>query len=149
MGDYEKWEKDCKKIKQQNAKLLEEFAEWLGKFGLVAKTINKHADNIGFYINHFLLYEDAIPAKDGSDMIGEYLGYWFIKKAMWANVSAVKQNISSFKKFYQFMMEKGEIKVSKLDELKQIIKNEKSEWIEIMRRYDDPDIEEMSEVWGI
>jgi hypothetical protein len=36
-----------------------------------------------------------------------FLGYWFIKKAMWAKQSAIKSNAASLKKFYTFMHEKG------------------------------------------
>jgi len=29
------------------------------------------------------------------------------------------------------------------------IKNDKDEWLDTLRRYDDPDIVDMGEVWGI
>lgn len=146
MDEYKKWEKDCKKIKIQNEKLIDDFSEWLKIKGVTEKTITKHCWNINFFINEFLLYEDAIPAKNGSSYIGMFLGYWFIRKAMWANVAAIKQNATSLKKFYQFMMEKNKIEIYEFVELKMIIKVKMPEWLERMERYDN---EDMDEVWDL
>ena len=68
---------------------------------------------------------------------------------MWANVPAIKNNAASLKKFYQFMLEKGKIDNTDFEELKQIIKEEMPQWLSTMERYDDPDIEDMGEVWGL
>ena len=149
MDEYEKWEIECKRIKTQNQKLLRKFENWLKKDGIKESTINKHYGNVDFYINEFLLYEDAIPAKEGSQRIGMFLGYWFIRKAMWANVSSIKNNAASLKKFYQFMLEKGNIDNNDFEELKQTIKEDMPQWLNTMEHYDDPDIEDMGEVWGL
>ena len=149
MDEYDKWEVDCKRIKEQNIILLDEFVNWLERTGIKERTIDKHYENVEFYINEFLLYEDATPAKEGSHRIGMFLGFWFIRKAMWANVSAIKQNATSLKKFYQFMLEKGEIDDEDFNELKQTIKEDMPKWLGKMERYDDPDIEDMGEVWGL
>jgi len=149
MDSFEQYEKDCKRIKKQNANILNDFERWLTEKNLSAKTIKKHCSNVDFYINDFLLYEEAIEATDGTDKIGNYLGYWFIRKAMWASQPAIKENASSLKKFYQFMFEKRKISKESLDWLTQRIKDEMPEWLGTMGRYDDPDIEDMEEVWGI
>ena len=143
MNEYEKWEKDCEIIRQQNNKILDDFAEWLEKSGLKDTTINRHCRNVDFYINEFLLYEDAIPAKEGASSIGMFLGYWFIRKAMWSNVAAIKQNAASLKKFYQFMLERNEIEVDELDGLKKTIKEDMPDWLKSMKRYDDIDLDDM------
>ena len=149
MSEYDNWEKDCKRIRQQNMKILDGFSEWLKQIRVKETTIDKHYQNIDFFINEFLLYEDAIPAKEGASRIGMFLGYWFIRKAMWANAAAIKQNATSIKKFYQFMMEKNEIDADEFEQLKNDIKEYMSEWIATMNRYDDPDIEDMGDVWGL
>jgi len=95
------------------------------------------------------LYEDAVEAKDGADEIGMFLGYWFVKKAMWANTTAIKENAASLKKFYQFMYEQGKISEEAFSTLNESIKEEMPEWLATMDRYDDPDIEDMEEVWGL
>ena len=105
--DYEKYENDCRQIKKENEKLISDFEKWLSDKNLSSRTIEKHTSNLDFYLNEFLLYEDAVEAKDGADEIGMFLGYWFIKKAMWANKTTIKENAASLNKFYQFMYEQG------------------------------------------
>ena len=148
MKSYEQYEKECKEIRAENKKLSCDFKKWLANKNLVEKTIDKHVSNVEFYVNEFLLYEDAIRAVDGTDEIGMFLGYWIIKKAMWANKFAIKENAASLKKFYQFMYEQGKISEDALIVLKERIKEDMPEWLATMDRYDDPDIEDMEEVWG-
>jgi site-specific recombinase XerD len=143
MDDYEKYEEDCKKIRKANECLLNEFEMWLKSSGLSEKTINNHLSNIDFYVNEYLLYEDASAAKDGVDAVGMFLGYWFIKKAMWASQSSIKGNATSLKKFYTFMREKGLIDKVDLIDLKQTIKEDMPEWLATLGRYDDPSIEDV------
>ncbi len=107
MDDYEKHEDDCKTIREANERLLTDFETWLKSSGLSKTTIDNHLSNIDFYINEYLLYEGTTEAKNGVDAVGMFLGYWFIKKAMWASQSSLKGNAASLKKFYTFMYEKG------------------------------------------
>lgn len=76
------------------------------------------------------------------------MGFWFIRKAMWASPAAIKENASSLKTFYKFMLENGKISKESFDALKQEIKEDMPEWIATMKRYDDPDIEDSEEIWG-
>ena len=107
------------------------------------KTIKNHVSNIDFYLNEFLLYEEATEAKDGAGDVGMFLGYWFIRKAMWASQSSIRSNATSLKKFYTFMYEKGLIKKEELTDLKQRIKEEMPEWLATLDRYDDPSVEDV------
>jgi len=147
--DYEKLVEECKRIRKDNETLISGFKTWLSAKGLSQKTIDKHTSNADFYINEFLLYEDAIEAKDGALEIGLFLGYWFIKKAMWSSKNAIKENAASLKKFYQYLYEDGKISEAVFSEMKEMIKEDMPEWLATMGRYDDPDIEDMEEVWGI
>lgn len=149
MKTYEQYEKECKEIRKENEALLSVFEIWLSSKNLTEETIDRHRSNVDFYINEFLLYEDSIKAADGISEIGLFLGYWFIKKAMWANKAAIKQNAASLKKFYQFLNEDGKISKEALQGMKDEIKEDMPEWLATMERYDDPDIEDMEEVWGI
>lgn len=135
--DYASWEEACRVIRKQNEKLLKKFEDWLREKKLSKSTIKKHLSNIDFYINEYLLYEDATPAEEGADEIGMFLGDWFVRKAMWSSQAAIKENISSLKKFYTFMNEFGLTSKDDLDEMKDIIKESKDEWLENMRRYDE------------
>ena len=146
--DYEKYEKECNRIRKENKKLISDFEIWLSTKNLSPKTIDKHTSNVDFYINEFLLYEDAIEAKSGAGEIDMFLGYWFIKKAMWANKSALKENAASLKKFYQYMYEDNKVSKEDIDALKETIQENMPEWLATMDRYDDPNIDDMEEVWG-
>jgi site-specific recombinase XerD len=148
MDSYEKYKQDCERIRKDNERILDEFKKWLSDKKLSPKTIANHYDNLDFYINEFLLYEEAIDASDGIYDIGHFLGFWFIKKAMWASKSNIKSNATSIKKFYEFMLEKGNVDEEAYIELKEEIKNNMQEWLNTMDRYDDPEIEDMEEVWG-
>jgi len=143
MDDYEKYEEKCKEIKKENERLLKDFEVWMKSSGLSEKTANNHISNIDFYVNEYLLYEDAIRAKEGVDAVGMFLGYWFIRKAMWATQSSIKGNATSLKKFYAFMHEKGLVAKEDLADLKQIIIEDMPEWLATLERYDDPSVEDV------
>jgi len=147
--DYEEYEKKCEGIREENAKLLDEFADWSAAKGLSESTVGRHCENIEFYLNHFLLYGDAERAEAGVHMAGMFLGYWFIRKAMWASKASIKSNAASLKKFYAFMVEKGNIEQEELDNLKLQIKDEMPEWLATLARFDDPDIDDPAEVWNL
>ncbi len=149
MDDYEKYEADCKKIRKTNSKLLRDFEAWLKTAKLKDNTIKNHVENVDFYINEFLLYEDAVEAKDGALEIGMFLGYWFIKKATWSSPAQIKSNAASLKKFYTYLFEKKMIDKQELIDLKAKIKEDMPEWIATVNRYDDPSITDMNEVWGL
>jgi site-specific recombinase XerD len=143
MDDYEKYEKDCQEIRKANLDLLNEFEAWLKSSGLSDTTAKNHLSNIDFYVNEYLLYDDATEAKDGAYAIGMFLGYWFIKKAMWASQSSIKSNAASLKKFYTFMHEKGLIDKEDLLDLKETIKEDMPKWLATLERYDNPLIEDV------
>ncbi|MBJ7899352.1 MAG: recombinase [Cyanobacteria bacterium RI_101] len=149
MDDYAKYEAVCKRIRSSNNQLLNDFKSWLQSSNLSEKTINNHISNIDFYINEYLLYEDPVKPEEGIDSIDMFLGYWFIKKAMWASKSSIKSNATSLTKFYTFLLYKGLIDQDDLTELKATIKEEMPEWLETLKRYDDPSNEDMEDVWGI
>jgi len=147
--EYEKYERACKKIRKENAKLLADFEQWLSEKSLAEKTVRRHVENVEFYIDTFLLNEDAIPAKEGIGHISMFLGYWFIRKAMWASPGAIRENAASLKKFYVFMHEQGHVDADDLQDLKETIKEEMPEWMGTVERYDDPDIIDPEEIWGL
>ena len=143
MDDYEKHESECKKIRKANEHLLEEFLGSLKSSRLSDNTINNHVSNIDFYINEYLLYENATEVKGGVDAVGMFLGYWFIKKAMWASQSSIKGNAASLKKFYTFLYENGLIEKDDLANLKETIREGMPEWLATLDRHDDPSVEDV------
>ena len=146
MDEYEIYQTECKKIKKENRKLLNSFRQYLGSKNLSKKTVDKHVSNIDFYINEFLLYEEPSKAKEGVNRLDYFLGYWFIRKAMWASVTSIKEIITSLKHFYTYMHLIDEIDLEELNEMKEEIKESKDEWLETLRKYDDPDTD-FEDIW--
>jgi len=147
MADYEKYKKECKKIKKEKEKLLEDFLNWLAEKGLSSKTIKKHVGNMDFYINEYLLYYEPKTAAEGAYHIDDFLGCWFIKKAMWASKTSINDYTAGFKKFYKFMLEKGLIAKEDYEDVCLTIKEKKADWLETLERFDDPDITDPGEIW--
>ena len=139
--DFEEYEEKCKLIKQENESLLEMFEKDLE--GLNQKTINRHLTNVDFYINTYLLREDAYDFTHGIWDIDDYLGYFFIRKCMWSTPGTIKKTAASIKKFYKSMLIHDYIKTTDYKNLCLIIKEEMDEWQEDCRKYNE-DIDDMS-----
>ncbi len=136
MDDYAKYEMECEKLKAENKLLLEEFEIYLRVFGYGEKTIKNHLDNIDFYINDYLNYYDPTPASEGHSGVHDFLGNWFIRKAMWSSKATIKSSAASIKKFYTFMFEKELISKDDLEELKSDIKQLMPDWLQAMEDYE-------------
>jgi len=146
MDDYKKYEEECKKIRKDNERLLKEFGVWLQSSGLSKKTIQNHVSNIDFYINEFLLYEDATEARKGVHAVDMFLGFWFIRKAMWSSRASIKGNAASLKKFYTFLEKNGVIDKEDLTDLTLTIKEGMPDWLETLERYEDPSTS-IEDIW--
>lgn len=140
MSEYEEFEHQCDLIREENQVILEAFESWILVKGLSKSTAQKHRENIDFFINEFLLYENPKHAYEGIDEVDMFLGYWFIRKAMWANETSIKSNATSLKKFYDFMKERNEVNAESVKDMKERIKEDLPEWIATVRRYDDPSV---------
>ena len=149
LDDESEYDKRCQQIRQENAALLGEVSHWLKKAALGVATIRSHCTNLDFYLNHFLLYADTLTPADGVRCVGEFLGDWFIHKAMWSNKTTVKANATSLKKFYGFMAERGLIKPEEFASLKQQIKDELPDWLDAVERYNNPDADLLEDGWPI
>ncbi len=103
MDEYEKYEVAGKKRKEENNNYLMGFTRYLKNKKFAQRTIDKHVRNIDFYINHFLLYDSPKKASEGVKQLDYFLGFWFIRKAMWASPDTIKENITSLKHFYSHM----------------------------------------------
>ena len=133
-------------IHKRNKSLIDSFRGSLKRGGLGESTINKHIDNISFFLNEYVTYQDISQndnetvlchAEDGIGLVDDFLGYWFIRKAMWSNENSIKSNIISIKKFYSFMQSLNLISKDDLQILQKEIKDYKSEWIDAVNRYND------------
>lgn len=134
MDEYEKYEAECEKRKEENHTSLSGFEQYLQEKKLSKKTMEKHIGNIDFYINDFLLYESPEKAADGVNQLNYFLGYWFIKKAMWASPTSIKEYITSLKHFYTYMNKIGQVSSEDLADMMVEIKENKADWIEAVKK---------------
>lgn len=137
--DYEyDYEQACKERRKENDGYIREFDNWLMAKGLSDKTIQRHIDNANFYINEYLLHEDAYRMEDGCYRIDDFLGRFFIRKCMWSTPATIKQGATSIKKFYRCMLDSGHITRESYDTLLATIKSDMPLWIEDCEAYNDP-----------
>ena len=137
--DYEEYEKQCKEIRAENDNLLKIFEEDLKSKGLSEQTIGRHISNVDFYINEYLLREDARTMEEGVAAIDTFLGYFFIRKCMWSTPGTIKSTAASIKKFYKSMVDHGKVKKSHYEFLCSEIKDGMEGWQEDCVAYNDPD----------
>ncbi|WP_290653451.1 recombinase [Aquisalimonas sp.] len=146
MNRHTDYESESQAIRAENTEVLEAFESWLNRKKLSESTVKKHRGNIDFYINEFLLYEEPKRPAEGVDEVRFFLGHWFIRKAMWANETSIRSNAASLKKFYDFMAERGHVTPVAVKELKEVIKEQLPDWVETVKRYDDPSVD-LEDVW--
>ena len=137
--EIEDYERECEKIRDTNEELLELFEKDLA--GLSEKTIRRHIGNVDFYINEYLLYEDARTFEDGVTMIDDFLGYFFIRKCMWSTPASIRSTATSIKKFYKCMMDHEKISKEDYEYLCNEIKIGMPDWQADCEQYNDPGAE--------
>ena len=127
---YEDYELESKQIQDENSKLLTDFAEWMLGSNLKENTIRKHVQNVDFYVNHFLLYDDCTRAMNGISSLNGFFNWFFPRNAMWSSTASTKETVASLKKFYKYLTEKNIVEVSDYKFLLALIKQDMPEWLE-------------------
>ncbi len=127
---YKDFEKEAEEIRAENKVLLHGFGEWISVSGLKEKTVRKHMQNVDFYINDYLLYDDCTCAKDGVSSLNVFFNWFFPRKAMWSSKASTKEITASLKKFYKYLTEQGIVDALDYQLLLSMIKEEMSEWLE-------------------
>ena len=138
MTKLDEREKQLKENTKRNEDYLKMFKKSLEEKQLTTKTIRKHISNIDFYLNDYLTYYDEIiKMEDGTQHTRSFLGDWFIRKAMWASKSSIKEMASSLKKFYEYMSALGFVKISDYQEMCYEIKDNMDLYLENLEDYDN------------
>lgn len=109
---YKEYEQKCDEIRMRNAVYLDDvFRDDLFNAGLKERTINRHCQNADFYINTYLLREEPLEIICGTNFskISNFLRYFFIRKCMWSGPGTIKSTVASIKKFYNSMLQRGNI----------------------------------------
>lgn len=124
---------------KRNKLFLELFEKWLIDKKLSTKTIKRHISNASFYINVYLTKLDFTPMEKGMDEIYMYFSDFFIRKCMWSTPNTISESCTSIKKFYECMLEKEYVTKEDFEMLCFTIKEEKADWIESCRKYNNGD----------
>lgn len=102
------YENQCTVISQFNVSHLQLFEADLQ--GLAPKTIKAHLKNIDFFLNTYLLFDEALPLtmEEGVNAIDDFLGYFLEEKTYFAE-STKRSFVTSLRKFYKSMAAHGKI----------------------------------------
>ena len=133
-------DKRYKELEKENEALTEEFRRYLEEKYLTYKTISNHVDNVDFYTNTYLLdHYDGVDAVKGIDYsyIGDFFGYFFIRKCMWSTPYTIKTTAASIKKFYKFMCETGRVTKEEYEDFAYYLKESIEDWCEDCQIFND------------
>ena len=102
------YENQCKVICKQNSSYLHLFEADL--HGFAPRTIKHHLQNMDFFLNTYLLFDEANPLsmQDGVNAIDDFLGYFLEEKTYFAD-STKRSFVASLRKFYKSMVAHGKI----------------------------------------
>lgn len=128
MSDFEK---EVAKIEKYNQPIMEGFQVWLEKANLSAKTIKNHILNIEFFAEYLVSYEPLQKLDEADEQdVSSFLMDYFPRKAMWASESSTKSYITSFKKFFLYMVETQKISPEIEAEVKDTLKEGKQDFLD-------------------
>jgi hypothetical protein len=117
---------------EQNKKLVDDFRESMVQSNLSEKTVNKHAENVSLYINAFLSDYAPKSAAEGIENVDEFFSDWLVRKVMWISPTFYRDCIAGIKKFYRFLLDRNVINADQFNDLNEIIKENKAEWLRIV-----------------
>ncbi|MBO1055865.1 MAG: site-specific integrase [Dolichospermum sp. JUN01] len=128
MSDFDK---EVAKIEKYNQPIMEGFQAWLEKANLSTKTIKNHILNIEFFAEYLVGYEPLQQLDEADDQdVYDFLLNYFPHKALWASESSTKSYMSSFKKFFSYMVETNKISPEIEAEVKETIKEGKQDFLD-------------------
>lgn len=129
-------EDNLNKIFEFNQRYIDKFSDYLKENKLKEKTINKHIDNIVFFLNNYLTREYVYSLFNSADSLNDFFSYFFIHKCTFANVNSMKEFVATFRYFYKYLYENKYINKETYDYTEFLFKEEKENWLEKMKEYD-------------
>ena len=126
------YENQCKVICKQNSSYLQLFEADL--HGLAHKSIKRHLQNVDFFLNTYLLFDEANPLsmQDGVNAIDDFLGYFLEEKTYFTD-STKRSFITSLRKFYKSMAKYGKISAEEYNEVEDALKFGSAEYRELLK----------------
>lgn len=128
LADYEN---QCTVILQQNSSYLNLFEADL--HGLAHKTIKRHLQNMDFFLNTYLLFDEAHPLnmEEGVNSIDDFLGYFLENKTCFAD-SSKRSFVTSLRKFYKSMAAHGKITPEQYEDVAESLRDGGTEYKEML-----------------
>ncbi len=111
--------------------LIKKFTEYLTiENKLKSKTIDKHISTISFFYETYLhQYEEMHLLDVEGFTIEDFLGNWYIRKVLSSNKGEIVEILTSFKKFYKFLLDQGYIMHDQYEEILAECKNPKKYYL--------------------
>ena len=130
--EYADYENRCTVIHQQNSSYLHLFESDID--GLAPKTIKRHLQNVDFFLNTYLLFDEANPLsmQDGVNAIDDFLGYFLEEKTYFTD-STKRSFVTSLRKFYKSMAKHGKISAEEYNEVEDALKFGSAEYRELLK----------------
>lgn len=132
-------------VYERNGELLDIFERWLREQRLLAKTIQKHLDNVDRFANSYLAdaggalelpgpADEAVP-----EDIDDFLADWLLYEEDQRPLEAVKSHVASLKKFYLCLEETGEMPVEDARVLRHVLQEDRAYYLETARDFEEGD----------
>lgn len=117
---------------QQNSVYLHLFE--LDLQGLATKTIKRHLQNMDFFLNTYLLFDEANPLsmQEGVNTIDDFLGYFLEEKTYFAD-STKRSFVTSLRKFYKSMAKYGKITPEQYEDVVESLQDGGAEYKELLK----------------
>ena len=133
------WDKEIADSEQKCAVICKYNASYLQLFeadlrDLAPKTIKRHLQNIDFFLNTYLLFDETHPLtmEDGVTAIDDFLGYFLEFKTYFAD-STKRSFVTSLRKFYKSMAAHGKITPEQYEDVEESLQDGGAEYKQIMK----------------
>ena len=151
--DFDEEPEETIKARKANKEFMDLFLKDLTSAGLSQKTIQKHMDNVDFYLTDSLPFADVDEDEDGDeeakpmDMkdgveisnLRRFFSDYYIYHCLWSTPGNLKTTGASIKKFYKCMADHGKISKDQYKELCALFKENMADWQEECRQFNDDD----------
>lgn len=91
----------------EGARCLQLYEEYLCVSGLDDRMRERYLFNASLFINVYLSGSEPTSVQEGVEMVGGFLGEWYVHKCPWASRELIREAAVSVKRFYHCMLRKG------------------------------------------
>jgi site-specific recombinase XerD len=128
----EDYDSRVKAIRAYNQPILKAFRAWLERTGISAKTVKNQVEDIAFFGEYLVYYDNPLKRLDEADEgdVYSFLSDWFPRKALWSSPSSVKAYLTSFRKFFNWLGETGRVSEQVVRDVVDTLKEERETFLQ-------------------